>query len=40
MEKNSNLIDDIMQQPIVGVHPINIHNMQEAKDGGACKYTK
>ena len=34
-------IDDIvLQRPVIGVHPINIHNLHEAIDGGACKFQK
>ena len=34
-------IDDIvLQRPVIGVHPINIHNLHEANDGGACKFQK
>ena len=36
MEKHS--MDDIMQRPVIGVHPINICNIHEAKDGGSCKF--
>lgn len=32
-------IDDSMRQrPVIGVHPIDLHSIHAAKDGGDCNF--
>ena len=30
--------DSMSQRPVVGVHPIDIHSIHAAKDGGDCSF--
>lgn len=37
--QESKINDSYLQRPVIGVHPIDIHSIHEAKDGGDCKYS-